>query len=86
MSVCSEAHSEALSQSKLLEKMSDDNLISYFKPELQKIGEGAIATKLLSDGTIRNLVRLEVLESTTWSRIGRRLLLTDKGRFLLENR
>jgi len=79
------SHSEALAQSEQLSKISDENLVSFFAPELQMINDGAKATDLLNENVIKNLTRFGVLIAKGWRGKGLgNLAVTNKGLVLLE--
>ena len=69
------SHADALKQAKSLNKISDENLIRYFKTELILIGEGQNANTILSSKVIQKLIRMGVVEYLIRSRS---YILTDK--------
>ena len=80
-------HVEALSQSKRLERLSDQNLVKFYENELWMIDKGERAAKLLNSNVLRRLIGLGILKKEKWRGRGRRgLSLTERARDLMEKR
>ena len=83
----SKAHVAALEQAERLERISDDNLVTFFSQALQRIDNGEKATDVLNSSIIKNLIRIGMLEHKILKGKEKRgLVLTDKARGLLEIR
>jgi len=80
-------HEVALAQSENLAKISDENLVAFFERELRAIGEGQSATSVFNSSIIKSFTRFGILKTSTWRGRGSKyLVLTDKGRDLLESK
>ena len=66
--------------SELFEKVSDDNLILFYREEIKRIDEGEKATELLSLRVTRRLLDLGVLVRS-WRN---KLILGEKGRYIMD--
>lgn len=74
------SHAAALKQSKKLGKISDENMVYYYTPELVFIGKGQKATGLLPDAVIQHFIRLDIL-MRSHGRGGN--TLTEKGKDII---
>ena len=66
----------------LFEKVSDENLILFFREEIKRIDEGEKAKDLLSLRVIKRLLDLGVLVRSWQSK----LILGEKGRHIIDMR
>ena len=55
------SHADAIAQAKTLEEISDNNMVNYFKAELEEIGRGVKATTVLNDAMLKTFVRIGIL-------------------------
>jgi len=55
------SHAVAIAQAKTLEEISDNNMVNYFKAELEEIGRGVKATTVLNDAMLKTFVRIGIL-------------------------
>jgi len=70
----------AKTRSELFEKVSDENLILFYREEIKRIDEGENATELLSLRVTRRLLDLGVLVRS-WRN---KLILGEKGRYIMD--
>lgn len=54
-------HASAKAQARYLEKISDENMIHYFKNELEEIRNGTQASSLFNDSMVKSFVRMGIL-------------------------
>jgi len=66
----------------LFEKVSDENLILFFREEIKRIDEGENAVNLLSPRVTRRFLDLGVLVRT-WQNT---LILGEKGRYIIDRK
>jgi len=65
------------------ERISTENMIHFYAPELKKISEGARAHTLLSKSLIVKLRELNILTEYSGKRSGRVVTLSEKGKRLI---
>jgi len=65
------------------EKLSTENMIVYYAPELKLISEGARANSLLSKSLIKRLLKKQILVDGRGRRVGHVTTLSAKGRELI---
>ena len=70
----------AKTRSELFEKVSDENLILFYREEIKRIDEGEKATELLSVRVTRRLLDLGILVRS-WQNT---LILGEKGRYIID--
>jgi len=70
----------AKTRSELFEKVSDENLILFYREEIKRIDEGEKATKLLSPRVTRRLLDLGILVRS-WQNA---LIIGEKGRYIMD--
>ena len=80
-------HMAAIEKSDLLTRLSDDNLVYFYEPELRLIAAGTKASTILNGNIRKSLIRLGILIAAEWKGRGHRgLILSDQARDLLEIR
>ena len=70
----------AKTRSELFEKVSDENLILFYREEIKRIDEGENATELLSVRVKRRLLDIGILVRS-WQNT---LILGEKGRYIMD--
>lgn len=70
----------AKTRSELFEKVSDENLILFYREEIKRIDEGEKATDLLSIRVIKRFLDLGILVRK-WQNS---LILGEKGRYIID--
>ena len=68
-----------------LEEISDENLVLFYREELEVIDRGARTTPLIPRPVMRRLIRLGVLEHRKGLDRASGLVLSPKGREMLDS-
>jgi hypothetical protein len=70
-----------------LEQLSDENLVNFYKEELQMIGLGEKASTFFTSSVRKKLIKKGILETIpsypSLSKLGRKTIITDLTRTII---